>query len=45
MAKQVTVEVHRLRFGDFIPSAVKSISSDPFSSRVAVGRVDGDIEV
>ena len=36
--------VHRFRFGDVLPSAIKSIASDPYSSLVAIGREDGDIE-
>jgi hypothetical protein len=37
--------VHRLRFCDWTPSAIKSVSCDPFSQRVAIGREDGEIEV
>lgn len=38
--------VHRLRFGNWMPAAVKSIAVDrKFSNKVAVGREDGDIEV
>jgi hypothetical protein len=37
--------VHRLRIGDWVPSAIKSIAADPFSEKVAVGRENGDIEV
>ena len=39
------VGVHRFRFGDVLPSAIKSIASDPFSPLVAIGREDGDIEI
>ncbi len=37
--------VHRLRIGNWVPSPIKCIASDPFSSRIAVGREDGDIEI
>jgi hypothetical protein len=37
--------VHRLRIGDWVPVPVKSIASDLFSNKVAVGREDGEIEV
>jgi hypothetical protein len=37
--------VHRLRIGEWVPSAVRSIAADPFSSKVAVGRENGEIEV
>lgn len=37
--------VHRLRIGDWVPCAIKSLAVDPFSSKVAVGRENGDIEV
>ena len=37
--------IHRLRFADFIPSPIKAIAADLFSSKVAVGREDGDIEI
>jgi len=37
--------VHRLRIGEWVPSAVRSIAADPFSSKVAVGRENGDIEI
>ncbi len=40
-----TFGVHRFRFGDVLPSAIKSIASDPYSSLVAIGRDDGDIEI
>lgn len=43
MSEEFTV--HRLRFGDWIPSPIKALAGDPFSSIVAVGRIDGDIEV
>ncbi len=39
------VDVHRLRFGDWLPSPIKSIATDPFSAMVAIGREDGDIEI
>lgn len=38
--------VHRLRFGNWMPAAVKAIAVDKkFSNKVAIGREDGDIEV
>ena len=38
--------VHRFRFGNWMPSAVKALAVDQlFSNKVAVGREDGDIEV
>jgi hypothetical protein len=38
--------VHRLRFGNWLPSAIKSIAVDrKYSNKVAVGREDGEIEV
>lgn len=37
--------VHRLRIGDWVPCAIKSLAVDPFSSKVAIGRENGDIEV
>eukprot|EP01041_Mallomonas_annulata_P004727 gene4727-9388_t len=37
--------VHRWRYPDWIPSPIRSIASDPFSSKVALGREDGDIEI
>ena len=40
------LDVHRLRFGNWVPSAIKSIAVDPSAPHmVAVGRVDGDIEI
>ena len=39
------LDVHRLRFGDWTPSPIKSIAPDPFSAMVAIGREDGDIEI
>jgi hypothetical protein len=39
------LNVHRLRFGDWKPAPIKSIAVDPFSSKVAIGREDGDIEI
>ena len=40
------VDIHRLRFGNWVPSAIKSIAVDPLASHIiAVGRIDGDIEV
>jgi hypothetical protein len=38
-------QVHRMRIGDWVPSPIKSIDSDIYSTRVAVGREDGDIEI
>lgn len=44
--KNMQLDVHRLRFGNWVPSAIKSIAVDPLAPHiVAVGRVDGDIEV
>lgn len=37
--------VHRLRIGDWVPCAIKSIAVDQFSSKIAIGRENGDIEV
>eukprot|EP01035_Chromulina_nebulosa_P017615 gene17615-23190_t len=37
--------IHRLKFGDWVPSPVRSIAIDPFSSFVAIGREDGEIEI
>ena len=37
--------VHRLRIGEYIPGVIQSIASDPFSSSIAVGREDGQIEI
>lgn len=37
--------MHRVRIGDWVPSPIKSIASDLFSTKIAVGRVDGDIEI
>lgn len=37
--------VHRYRFGDYLPSPVRSLAEDPFSKMLAVGREDGSIEV
>ena len=37
--------VHRLRFGNWIPSPITAIASDLYSSKVAVGREDGYIEI
>jgi hypothetical protein len=40
------LKVHRLRFGDWEISPVKSIAVEKFSlNKIAVGREDGDIEV
>ena len=39
------IDIHRLRFGNYVPNAIQSIARDPFSPLVAVGRVDGDIEI
>ena len=41
----MTADIHRLRFGNWMPNAIKSIACDPFSNHVAIGRIDGDIEV
>ncbi len=38
-------DVHRLRIGDWVPCAIKSIAVDTHSSKIAVGRDNGDIEV
>ena len=38
-------KVHRLRIGNWVPAPIKSIAADPFSSKIAVGREDGDIEI
>jgi U3 small nucleolar RNA-associated protein 4 len=45
MSADYNVRVHRFRFGDWRPSAIKSLASDPFSGKVAVGREDGDVEI
>jgi len=37
--------VHQFRFSNWMPTAIRSISVDPFSGLVAVGRSDGDIEI
>ena len=37
--------IHRLRIGEYIPSSIQSIVNDPFSSAVAIGRQDGQIEI
>ena len=37
--------VHRLRIGDWVPAPIKSIVADPFSTKVAVGREDGEVEI
>lgn len=39
------LSVHRLRFSDWQPSTIKTLASDPFSCKLAVGREDGDIEI
>lgn len=39
------IDIHRLRFGNYVPNAIQSIARDPFSHLVAVGRIDGDIEI
>ena len=39
------LNVHRLRFSNWQPSPIKTLASDPFSCKVAVGREDGDIEI
>lgn len=39
------ISVHRLRFSDWQPSTIKTLASDPFSCKLAVGREDGDIEI
>lgn len=38
-------KVHRVRIGDWVPSPIKSIASDLHSTKIAVGRIDGDIEI
>ena len=38
-------KVHRLRLGNWVPGPIKSIAADPFSSKVAIGREDGSIEI
>ena len=45
MTPSGALDVHRLRFGDWTPSPIKSIAPDPFSAMVAIGREDGDIEI
>lgn len=37
--------MHRVRIGDWVPSPIKSIASDSLSTKIAVGRTDGDIEI
>lgn len=37
--------IHRLRVGDWVPSPVQAVVTDPMTNLVAVGRTDGDIEV
>lgn len=40
------MEVHRLRIGNYLPKAIKSIAVDHiYSQKIAIGREDGDIEV
>jgi hypothetical protein len=39
------LNVHRLRFANWQPSPIKTLASDPFSCKLAVGREDGDIEI
>ena len=41
----MTADIHRLRFGNWMPSAIKSIACDTFTNHVAIGRIDGDVEV
>ena len=38
-------KVHGWRFSDWIPSPIRSLSADPYSSNLAVGREDGGIEI
>jgi WD40 repeat protein len=37
--------VHRLRIGDWAASSINSIATNRYSSKIAVGRDDGDIEI
>lgn len=45
MAAGPEFTVHRLRFGNWIPTPITAIASDPYSTKVAVGREDGYIEI
>ena len=38
-------QVHRWRFSNWVPCQIKSLAADFFSTLVAVGREDGEIEV
>jgi U3 small nucleolar RNA-associated protein 4 len=45
-SKRDEVFVHRFRCGDWVPSAIRSLAvDDMFTSRVAIGREDGSIEI
>ena len=35
----------RWRYPSWNPSTIRSLASDPFSTKVAIGREDGDIEI
>ena len=37
--------MHRLRIGDWKPAGIKSITCDPHSNMVAIGRFDGGVEI
>lgn len=38
-------KVHRVRFFDYMPSAIRALAFEPQSNRIAVARADGSVEV
>lgn len=39
------LKVHRVRFFDYMPSAIRAMAFNPRSERLAVGRDDGALEL
>lgn len=37
--------IHQYKFSDWMPSSIHSITVDKYSSIIAIGRQDGEIEV
>lgn len=39
------LKVHRVRFFDYMPSAIRAMAFDPRTERLAVAREDGALEI
>lgn len=38
-------KLHRVRFFDYMPSAIRSLAYDPHGERIALVRADGSVEI